>query len=448
MISKKPKLVMLAAVLVVLVLMLCNCERPDPTPIEGTVRPVVILVIDDFEPKGGLDWGPNDKCLVTPNGVMHHKATGTGVYAGGGATRGYIEQSHGRLVYSELQTLLLVHGGRKRGATVGVCDDVLSCAPPYGYWWHGADLWWTDAGYIILVAVDTEGFSTETIAPRIERTVSLFNDPDETSLLAQEWDIKGEIKPRGFVLNMSFAIVPCDPGTDKATDQLYNDYRSYIDSEPELESLRKELASLVDPTTGLFLDQAKARESLLYGPTFGPFRMYEAYVKNPDFSESVKDGFSGEDPLFKLLQDYKDGLRLTGEGGFVISVGAAGNSHFNFPFAPALWDSVVSVSSLGTDDVNKAAYSNSGEVAMDGVFALDAIKIDQVPIEGTTFAVSKLSLLAARYLLTEGKVPCDNIAPPLAYAQTLTDKPNDERWLNLSLKNATLKYCSDFPVDW
>ena len=78
-----------------------------------------------------------------------------------------------------------------------------------------------------------------------------------------------------------------------------------------------------------------------------------------------------------------------------------------FPFAPALWDFVVSASADAEPAIT--ARLNSGEVK------LDAAGPALVPGSfGTSFAAPRLSALEARYLAETGSVACGG-TPPLGY---------------------------------
>jgi hypothetical protein len=482
MISKNPKPAMLLAMLtttliamVALILILCGCCPPAPpseeTEVEPTekpavevtvpvtISPVVILVIDDFETTSedasSFDWGSEkDYCLATPNGEMHHLATGARVYGGRGVAKGYIEVPHGWLVYSEL-TDLLDDASETKPRSFSMSPELKAlryaageCDFPCGVTWlRNIDLWDTDAGYIILVGVDTEGFTTQVIKERIEQAISDFNDVDKMSQLLQEWwhaegEVEGEIdvlQPRGFVLNMSFVLLPCDPSfgegvEDEELVDLYKDMLSQFGLDVY------EFEQTLDGLAGLSAQELEAN------PDFAQVRAALAY--SGDYADTNYES----DPLFNQLQKYSS-EETTGDG-FVISVAAAGNSGFNFPFAPALWPSVVSVSALDTEGATapRAEYSNSGEVAMDGQHTSTTLVFDfpegqrEAPVEGTSFAVPRLSLQAARYLLAGGTVSCagaENVAsaPPLTYAPVMT-----QIWEDLPLSDAASKYCQDFPM--
>ena len=99
-----------------------------------------------------------------------------------------------------------------------------------------------------------------------------------------------------------------------------------------------------------------------------------------------------------------------------IFVVAAGNSGKAFPFYPAAWPQVVSVSasSESLDDYRssggKASYSNDADVMMPGWF--DDGTADGV--EGTSFAAPRLSFLLAAYLTGQQANTCQqNVSPAM-----------------------------------
>ena len=138
-----------------------------------------------------------------------------------------------------------------------------------------------------------------------------------------------------------------------------------------------------------------------------------------------------------LVKEVSKGERPT------ISIAAAGNSGFNFPFAPAIWDSVLSVSA-GDAGQKPAAYSNWGEVVASGVHPM------ATAVVGTSFAAPRMSLAAAFYLLDldELTASCGTASPPLKTAATKPECP----WRNLDVPAAiaatssTTTPCSGFPT--
>jgi hypothetical protein len=131
------------------------------------------------------------------------------------------------------------------------------------------------------------------------------------------------------------------------------------------------------------------------------------------------------DPVQALFQDPP----LDQEN--IIGVAAAGNFAQPFPYAPALWPHVLSVSV-------DAPYSNAGEVMMfDGTVNYDGMTL----APATSWAAPEMSLNAADHLLWGGSAICDGLRPPLAYA---TDPTRPNIWENLSFDMAKSSYCPSF----
>jgi hypothetical protein len=124
-----------------------------------------------------------------------------------------------------------------------------------------------------------------------------------------------------------------------------------------------------------------------------------------------------------------------------IAVAASGNSTFtlaiDYPFEPALWPSVLSVSA--NDAVEYHAHP--GEVAFKGThpFAVDHLGKAMV---GTSFAAPRMSLWAAIYLLNGGSSPCPTV-PSFVPALGYKGEP-DLIYNNLPVLAAASNYCEPF----
>jgi hypothetical protein len=311
-----------------------------PTPLSPVVA---ILVVDSFDNDPAQTPRPKD---WKPSEKEYCLATPDGQgYRSDGATASPIGTTpHGWLVYKQILSLL----GANTATPVAIPTSVGSTAPP----------WRKDvafrkmldgSGYVLLMAVHIQGFNTQAAAKAIKDAMASLKP----------------LKIQGAVINMSFAIVPCPDGPSTPAE-----YSRMLSQDAKVEELRKLLAKI--------------------------------YVDNK-FRDAIGPG--GSDPLYTMLKDPP----TLGQSGSTISMAAAGNSGtkdlkaLDFPFAPALWPEVLSVSASGsasaaTDPLdvtsqNKATYSNSGEVMVSGV---NSDKTN----EGTSFAAPKLAYLTARYLLT------------------------------------------------
>jgi hypothetical protein len=396
-----------------------------PVPVIPTPGNVAVLVVDDF----GLGRNPqakpgtrNDNCAVGTNDVGSNGA-GDDLPASG--------YGHGELVYRVLRDELTADLGSAPVAATTVPNP--GGGPPIEAT--------TDWSYPIkgkpyavrLVAVHTDAYRTDDILDGIRDRIAALR----------------EQRFNRIVLNLSFVVMPCDVVAWLANPDLDSLVATY-DVMIQQDSTGALKAGLAGYVTGGALDPGKVRaggftETVLRDDTLAPLRPYlaGAFYKEVDVVQ-----FSGEKrPLSTVYQDpawqsFRTQLVQPGAAGAplkVIPVGAAGNgvkyvdpriedpvqAHdpanlirvgLPFPFAPALWDFVVSA---GADaDPQVTARLNSGEVKLDGTGPA------LVPGSfGTSFAAPRLSALEARYLAQTGNVVCGGL-PPLGYVTTVGSPGN------------------------
>src|SRR5262245_47479480 len=138
-----------------------------------------------------------------------------------------------------------------------------------------------------------------------------------------------------------------------------------------------------------------------------------------------------KDGEWQGLKDDVAGLRSLKDPIDLVAVGAAGNglrqlttgadgtttvqqlTALPFPFAPAIWNDVVSASASTSDSPSGGhavlmGYSNRGEVALEG-------SSRRADVQGTSFAAPRLTAWEAIYLLNGGRFACDTYRPPLGY---------------------------------
>jgi hypothetical protein len=332
---------------------------------------VAILVIDDFAKP--LQPGTNDQptgkdCIVTPDGL--------GYYTSRGATGTQVEppQPHGKLVFEELQYLLT----EEQKFTLFKSPDE-------------SEEWYQKGNQtIVLVRIDTIFFDTGQLEPIMDGKVKDL--------------IKRGIK--GLVLNMSFAIIPCDQeiflksfAKQTLQDSRNNGVYSGI-SEEDFQEVSSQVNQAINLAEKDFEEQLQNEATA------------KAVLNGVYLADKWQDLFGtlGE-PLFDLLKQYKNAQVP------IISVAAAGNSGFNFPFAPAILPSVLAVSA--TEDKNYPDFkSNSGEVQVDGTLP------GHNNVIGSSFAAPRVSLLAALYLLRIGKSNCN---PPFLSSSDGANKSNNSR---------------------
>jgi hypothetical protein len=352
---------------------------------------VAILVVDDFG--GGhqdqtTEFQPTDNCAASTNEVGSDGVNDGALPAG---------VSHGEVVYDTV--------------TAALNQKKLN----YQHTAQG-DLW-TDPNLgsnypVQLVKLHTYHYRTSDIINDLATTIERLSN--------EGYD--------RFVVNLSFVVFPCDIAKwlmpDSTDGQQLARYDSILGADPGLSQLKNYLKSYVSNETGPRLWQ-----EILMDPRFAQLipvlvRMFYAYV-NTGFDPGTS--FASGTALDSVRQDpaWKD---FIGHFHDVVAVGAAGNGLVengvrtitHFPFAPALWDSVLSVSA--NSEGRLASYSNWGEIAADGSFRATiqssgsplSVPIS-VNLRGTSFAAPRISAEEAIYLLHGGSISCNGTSPPGKY---------------------------------
>jgi hypothetical protein len=444
--KRQKSLYMLLSLFVVLILALAACQQldtPEPEqtemsseetevedPVDELVEepteeapptpdPILQSILDEINAiREELEELSSKNCTVAADGQTYSASGATYSASGAGDALLHLngdELSHGDLVFQKfVQLLYRLRDGISNGAiprppdgapvvAILVVDDFSRAIPQWGI---------DEVEWLRLIAVDTEGFNTETgiIADRI------------TGEIAQ---LRGEGLER-FVINMSFAIVPCRPLSE-------DDYNDMVENDPVLSHLIEVLENLLsdgfgdaellaEAAAGFLHERALLRSS--YEPAAGFF--------DPDGSVENYFGLLGDDNLRFLQEDpLIQRIEELSQNEHVISVAAAGNAALDFPFAPAMWKGVLSVSA-------DAAYANAGEVVANDVVTFTLQVGETKVIHGTSFAAPELSVWAAYYLMQGHGAECNGLRPPLAYMA----------WDNLSLPDAAGLYCDTFPVGW
>ncbi|MDI1464103.1 hypothetical protein QEZ54_24250 [Catellatospora sp. KI3] len=382
---------------------------PGPKPAERSPADVAVLVVDDFQltgPATSPPGGPAENCAVGANVV------GSG---GAGDDLPLTAVTHGELVYRTLRDSLDASVSTAPVTTTEPAPALPKGSPRTV---ETSAEWKLPEGgrdyRIRLVAVDAPGHTTADVVGGLQ-------------------DMLGKLAEDGFhrfVLNLSFVVLPCDPlalltGTDQRA--LLESYLELAAADPEL------LAGLSDalgiPADGLDLAALSRRTSdvdkaVLTEPRLGPLRgclvdgVYRAVERGQKLGESPIGRRLVEDAAWARFQNS---VGQSKDAQAVVAVGAAGNgircgkerrASFRFPFAPALWDGVVSVSAANPAG-GIMPYSNSGEVRLDGEGPSALLPGSH----GTSFAAPRLSAYEAVYLLRTGRIRCAPTAdrPPLAY---------------------------------
>jgi hypothetical protein len=452
---------------------------PTLPPLPGSVA---ILVVDDFTieitpvngetpvptlPKEITD--PADNCVYTLDGQRGFGSSGAQGFgssgAGGISSTGVITQvldengqpiPHGQLVYNHIRNDLNSYVGRQETPI-----PVLKFPTPIPV--NGLTIFEPDENWkiandytIYLVPVDTSHYTTSAVINQIDATIAY---------------ISGKYPVQYFVLNMSFVIMPCDLGKDSKgytieTNTLIDGYLDALKDIPEYKALRDKLTEWASEGNP---DDTK-RNSMLYGPEFGPARLL--YFHNPPTLAAWLEAGSNydrikNDVLRQWLENPKNASSRR-----IISVAASGNNGnrgYEYPFAPAIWDSVVSVSASGWDPFDpdviasgedfdadapegtypstKTYYSNPAELTFNGQlnYSIPNPKNDFKYYFGTSYAAPRLSVLEAIHLLSGGDIRCYNdqctavlSQPPLGYAD------DHGPWDNLLIETAISTYCPEF----
>jgi hypothetical protein len=401
-------------------------------------------------------YATNGQQAYASTGAQAYASTGAQAYASTGAMVPVVDRNgipipHGQLVYNQIRNdLNVIFGIDEPPIPVTEFPTPMPGGPLI--WFDPLESWSIDGSSIIyLVPVDTSNYRTTMVTQRITETINTLNS----------------LGIERFVLNMSFVIMPCDLGLDISTHSLYESYMHLITTTRDIRGLEDTLNSLLsaydinDPNGELAI-----RNNLLYGPAFGLVRIL--YFYNEFTIEAFKQG---KDNYYKITNDrlkqWLENPITLNANDRVISVAAAGNFGkygYTFPFAPAIWDSVVSVSATGWDPYKTefnpdeidytvfytpTTYSQPGEVIFNGqlnyTITNNAFPPEDVYYFGTSFAAPELSVREAFHLLNGGGVRCSDSQgrilsePPLGYADI------EGPWDNLIIRDAIARSC---PNEW
>ncbi|HLV11267.1 MAG TPA: S8/S53 family peptidase [Trueperaceae bacterium] len=215
---------------------------------------------------------------------------------------------------------------------------------------------------VAVQTVDTAGRDTTAIVAAVRESLAYLSR-------------KGELGYTDFVVNMSFAVVPCAVAADLGASDVTT-FEDYVTAVRLVNGIG---AQYEDEVAGLLTTPLGAEDDALL-----------AFLDCP-------------------LPGEKYGLpRCDGgwaKGGYVlrslVNVASAGNLGHDFALYPAAWPTVISVSSLDVVgdgySPSRSGYANSGEVAAPGaLFALSATDEDQVvAYAGTSFSAPVVTLFTA-----------------------------------------------------
>jgi hypothetical protein len=411
-----------------------------PTSVVPASNLVVILVVDTFSSLGEDSNppptpapDPNGNCSATPDGQQYggHKTPIPSALT-------ILGNPHGRYVYNDV-----IHQIESYGFTLQASDPSgsgLSSDPTSDPGYGGAtsvgesfvkrvDLYLNEenpVNALLIVAVDTTGLDFNAIDDNIPSAIDYFST--DHNLQFGDYHLPGA---KNVVVNMSFVFVPCDPDPilqkDGKIKELLIEYKlntafDNFDSMSADQFTVKYLADQYDPNKNkAFYDGVNSIKVLT------DLRSRLAKLEYPNVDNSTFNAFvvnliydPAVDPSWiKSFDELQDKLKSFNN---VVYVGAAGNFEYPYPFAPASWGFVISVSSDGsTSDSNcrkdVADYSNCGEVKLDGVY------YDDTNIVGTSFAAPKVSARAALNLLLTKPSVIGNSCPMNFNTPTLPTGP-------------------------
>jgi len=479
--------VFFALMVIILILVGVSALRPSTNGTNSigvdTNNTVAVLVVDAFEPLAGVTR-PNiedqaDKnCIVDPTGQGGWISgaggwisgaggwiSGAGGWisgAGGwisGASQQPILDPHGRIVYNELEALIRQGGGILQELHIG--STLADTTAPNTDWLRDVGRWdmGVDNGHLMLAGVDTDQYTSDVIAGRIEESVRLLN---------RQFGITR------FVLNMSFAIIPCDDVLTPGQYQAFLEQES-ADFQTQLQSALEALAATPDglplpSSAAKFLSSDDAQrfrqelreQQLAQFDTCYPLRddaSQDAVAAQTSQPAQPNDARPNGLPLDAICAEVQpeneplarsiaalESLEVQAGQLSIIPIAASGNRGDIFSFAPGFWPNVVSVSAFYNEPEYCAGFplppSNAGEVQMYGMY-------DCLP--GTSFAAPRLSLEAGMYLMRAGTVSCAgqeaNSSPPLSYLHGRDAGGNptfDYLFENLGRVAAATAYCEDF----
>lgn len=427
-----------------------------PPPVSG--NDVAILVIDVFEQSNlvhevNVSELPPDgiECAISIDGQDGAAFRGNSAIS---SSLHPFNVTHGRMVFNQIETDL----NSRYPATVPLPNS--TSMPPV------LESWQTPRGKIWLMAVDTQNYAADQIAAQTLNAVNLLSS----------------IGVHRFVLNMSFALIPCQ-NYPQLTRQVYLQQLDAWGVECTEEAGLPEIACTLSESSdeGFAIDLIRIREA--GGASSVAFAYLHLAVMRPLLITALQSSFPtppiAESPNFLAL------LNQLPNSETYIQVAAAGNDDLGFPYYPAIAENVLSVKAdynvsscrqgnendimiylrdeikipeqaaielaadLGNPGIRK---SNSGEVSEDGNAEALVEQYLKLPpsgadvlgcVYGSSFAAPRVSVLMAIDQQVRGTTECAApqplgtvFDPPLAYKQ----------WDSLDIPTAAATYCDDFPL--
>ena len=245
--------------------------------------------------------------------------------------------------------------------------------------------------------LDVQGFAFPAVAQKLDQRINAIREKNPNMRI---------------VVNMSFAIVPCDRVTDIAA------YTRLL-----REFVVEEGGNPNDPWAFEQVLKALYQEDVFHAKPVGDGTFYSEFC--PD----------GKD--FAACVEYPPGdENIPSMDRTLIFVGASGNGikdengkslGVEYPFYPAAWREVIAVSANNDSDhlalaqLPRADYSNTGRIMMAGSWLPDPAFWPSGLVQdwqyGTSFAAPRYSFIVALYLTgsQDGGVGCEpDVIPPPA----------------------------------
>lgn len=300
---------------------------------------VAIIVVDDFGGSYDLPAPLLAGTLVTEDQLEAWIQSG--------------ELSHGALVLHHLLRML-TNSGFDQGSDT---TNHTTGEPIYIRWTD-------DGGKLVVQTVDTNGRDTSEVVSVLRASIL-----DLASVEGHDFS--------RFVVNMSFAVVPCAVAADLGASQV-NNFEEYVQSIRTLNGI----GAQYDAELG----------ALLTAPLGAGDDALLSYLDCP-LPAAGKDRCDGYVPYQGPAVEA------------IVHVASSGNLGHDFPLYPSAWPSVISVSSLDVDggeyDPKRSAFANSGEVAAPGsAFTLVTGPDQTVAYAGTSFSAPVVTLFTAIDLIT------------------------------------------------
>lgn len=331
---------------------------------------VAIILVDDFGGDYELPEALLDGDTVTDDQLQAWAQSG--------------ELSHGALVLHHLLGMLSAMGFDNGSDTTNHTTG----EPIYIRW---SD----DGGKLVVQTVDTHGRDTSEFVSVLRASIL-----DLVSADGHEFS--------RFVVNMSFAVVPCAVAADLGASSVET-FEEYV--------------TALRVLNGIGLQYEDELTELLTAPLGADDDALLAYLDCP-LPVKYKDRCDG--------WTSKHGAAVDA----IVHVAASGNLGHDFPLYPSAWPTVISATSLdvvgdGVYTSTRSSFANSGEVGAPGAFfELSSTPGQVVTYAGTSFSAPVITLFSALDLITAER--CDPgdpgekpmTAPNLAHG-AYTDTPLD-----------------------